>query len=307
MDLMALADFHLVATHGGYGRAARATGRSKATLSRRVAELETSLGLRLFERGGSLALTEDGRSLLAGTRGPLGELDATADALRGRSAEPRGRLRVSTPLLLGQYAMGAIAARFLAAHPLVRLEILAEDRYVDLVQEGYDIAIRANPQPDDDLVGRRFLTVPLLVVAPASLPRPVARQEGDGPKVPAVVRLSGNDERPWTVEDGAACFTVQPDPVLRVSALGMMRDAVLAGAGAALLPRFLVQEHLASGRLAAWGVARGQEVEIWVLHASTRLASSKVRAFVRHLVEAFPDGSIEAAVPHPGGAAGGPA
>ncbi len=294
MDLEALADFHLVAAHGGLGRAARATGRSKATLSRRVADLETSLNLRLFERGGpSLKLTEEGRSLLASTRGPLDELGATEDALRGRGLEPRGRLRVSSPLLLGQYAMGAIAARFLAAYPLVRLEVLAEDRYVDLVGEGYDVVIRANPRPDEELVGRRFLTVQLLVVAPSSLTRPPRRDKAGPAKVPAVVRLSGNDEKPWRVEDGDTRYTLRPDPVLRVSSLIMMRDAVLAGAGAALLPRFLVAAHLDSGRLQQWGIAREHEVEVWALHASTRLASVKVRAFIKHLVETFPSGSLD--------------
>ncbi len=298
MDLAALADFHLVAAHSGYGRAARAAGRSKATLSRHVASLETSLGLRLFERGGSnLTLTDEGRALLARTHGPLDELDATEDELRGRRADPSGRLRVSTPLLLGQYAMGAIAARFLAAYPKVRLELLAEDRYVDLVQEGYDIVIRANPQPDEDLVGRRFLTVRLLVVAPPALSRPVARQDGDVPAIPAVVRLSGNDERLWLVEDGDTRFSVRPEPVIRASSLIMMRDAVLAGAGAALLPAFIVQDHLDAGRLQQWGIASEQTVEIWVLHASTRLASSKVRAFVDHLVRTFPEGAIETALP----------
>ena len=301
MDLGALTDFHLVAKHGGFGRAARAAGRSKATLSRRIADLETSLHLRLFERGGaSLKLTEEGRSLLASTRGPLEELGATEDALRGRGSEPRGRLRVSSPLLLGQYAMGAIAARFLAAYPLVRLEVLAEDRYVDLVQEGYDIVIRANPQPDEDLVGRRFLTVQLLVVAPVSLDRPLVRDGTGVATIPAVLRLSGNDEQPWRVEDGDARFTLQPDPVLRVSSLVMMRDAVLAGAGAALLPRFLVEQHLASGRLRQWGVACEHGVEVWALHASTRLASKKVRAFIEHLTAAFPAGSLDVVPPYGG-------
>ncbi len=294
MDLIALTDFHLVAAHGGFGRAVRATGRSKATLSRHVSELEMRLGRRLFERrGGSLVLTDDGRSLLVRTQGPLDELAAAEDALRNHSAELSGRLSISAPLLLGQYAMGTIAARFLAAHPRVRLEIMAEDRYVDLVREGYDIVIRANPQTDEELVGRRFLTIPLLVVAPASLPRPAIRQDGDAPRIPAIVRLSGNDECPWLVEDGAVRFTVQPDPVLRISSLSTMRDAVLAGAGAALLPSFLVADHIEQGRLRLLGVACEHTVDIWVLHASTRLASSKVRAFVRHLVESFPDGSVD--------------
>jgi len=92
-----------------------------------------------------------------------------------RTAGSRGRLRISVALLFGHVAMGRIAARFTEASPEVRLEIIAEDRYVDLVEEGYDIAIRVNPDPDDQLVGRRFLHDQLLLVAPASLPRPLDR------------------------------------------------------------------------------------------------------------------------------------
>jgi DNA-binding transcriptional LysR family regulator len=76
-----------------------------------------------------------------------------------------------------------------------------------------------------------------------------------------------------------------------------MRDAVLSGAGAALLPSFLVREHLLRGTLQQWGVASEHTVEIWALHASTRLASSKIRAFVKHLTDSFPEGTIESILP----------
>jgi DNA-binding transcriptional LysR family regulator len=87
-----------------------------------------------------------------------------------RTASSRGRLRISVPLLFGHVAMGRIAARFTETSTELRREIIAEDRYVDLVEEGYDIAIRVNPDPDDPLVGRRFLHDQLLFVVPASLP-----------------------------------------------------------------------------------------------------------------------------------------
>jgi DNA-binding transcriptional LysR family regulator len=100
MDLLALADFNLVARHGGFGRAARATGRPKATLSRRVAELEADLGLRLFERGARvLKLTQEGRALHERTGALLAEIDETAAALASGGDRPRGRLRISAPLL----------------------------------------------------------------------------------------------------------------------------------------------------------------------------------------------------------------
>ena len=94
MDLLALADFNLVARHGGFGRAARASGRPKATPSRRVAELESSLDLRLIERGGhTLKLTEEGRALHERTGALLTEIDETAAAIASGGNEPRGRLR----------------------------------------------------------------------------------------------------------------------------------------------------------------------------------------------------------------------
>ncbi len=108
--------------------------------------------------------------------------------------------------------------------------------------------------------------------------------------VPAVVRAIGNDLDPWLVEDGAARFTLYPDPVLRLSTLAM-GDAVLAGAGAALLPRFFVRNNIESGRLVSWGVLAGRPLEMWILHASARLASTKMRVFMQFLAQSFPDGS----------------
>ena len=113
MDLLALVDFNLVARHGGFGRAARATGRPKATLSRRVAELESSLGLRLFERGARmLKLTQEGQALHTRTGTLLSEIDETAAAIALGGEQARGRLRISAPMLFSQAAMGKLAAGF---------------------------------------------------------------------------------------------------------------------------------------------------------------------------------------------------
>src|SRR5690606_22447017 len=96
MDLLALADFNLVARHGGFGRAARAAARPKATLSRRVADLEASLGVRLFERGShTLKLTQEGRALFERTEALLTEIGEAAAAIASGAEQPRGRLRIS--------------------------------------------------------------------------------------------------------------------------------------------------------------------------------------------------------------------
>lgn len=290
MDLLALADFNLVARHGGFGRASRASGRPKATLSRRVMELEESLGVRLLERGSrTLRLTEEGSTLYAHTDGLLSEVAEVGEAIAGGLARPRGRLRVSAPLLFAHIAMGRIAAGFIAAYPEVRLEVTADDRFVDLVDEGYDVVIRVNPSPDQDLVGRCFVRDQPVLVAPATMPRPLPGADTATPVPVRAVLLSTAPEAPlWRCSDGQALL---PDPVLRLSSLVMVHDAVRAGAGAALLPPSIVKDDLASGRLVAWGKAE-RTIEMWALHASRRLASSKVSAFVQYLCDAFPDGAL---------------
>src|SRR3954463_7045150 len=193
MDFLALADFNLVARHGGFGRAARATGRPKATLSRRVADLEAGLGLRLFERGARvLQLTEEGRALYERTGALLTEIDETAASLAAGAAAPRGRLRISAPLLFSQTAMGKLAAGFALAYPDVRLEVTTEDRAVDMIEEGYDLVIRVNPDPDESLVGRIFLRDRLVVVASPALTPPKPNVA-----VPAVVRGASDLSAAW--------------------------------------------------------------------------------------------------------------
>src|SRR3954470_3422083 len=193
MDLLALADFNLVARHGGFGRAARAAGRPKATLSRRVGELEAALDLRLFERGArTLKLTEEGRALFERVGRLLSELEETAAAIASGGERPRGRLRISAPLLFSQTAMGKIAAGFALKYPEVRLEVTTEDRAVDMVEEAYDLVIRVNPQPDANLVGRVFLHDRLVVVASPDLAR-----APHGGTVPAVVRGAVGHAGSW--------------------------------------------------------------------------------------------------------------
>lgn len=291
MDLQALSDFDLVAAHGGFGRAARVCGRSKATLSRRVAELEQSLGVRLIERGSqSLRLTDDGQALHERTHGLLGEITEAGEAVVLGASTPRGRLRVSAPVVFAHVALPRIGARFALAYPEVQLEIVAEDRKVDPVEDGYDLIIRIDPSPDERLVGRRFLNDERLIVAPPDMPRPLFGADGDEPAVKAVLLSATPPMALWRIGSGTQAGSVlRPVPVLRLSSLLMVRDAVLAGAGAALLPKLLVAEDIEAGRLAYWGTHAGAPVEIWALQSSRRLIGAKVRAFLDVVERAFPE------------------
>lgn len=288
MDLDALTDFNLIATHGGLGKASRASGRPKATLSRRVMELEASLGVRLLERGSrSLHLTEAGTSLFNRTASLLHDLNEAGREIASGQTEPTGVLRVTAPLLFSQIAMGRLAAGYARLYPAVRLEVVADDRPVDLIEEGFDIAIRTNPAADSNLVGRCLVRDQMHLVAPADLLRPA-----DGDTVRAIVSGTSVTAGPWSLQDETGLRVVHPQPVLQLSSLIMIRDAVRAGAGAALLPESLVTQELAAGTLVSWGKTTNRPVEVWVLHASRRLASSKVTTFVQYLCDAFAEGVL---------------
>lgn len=287
MGLVALADFNLVARHGGFGKAARAAGRPKATLSRRVAELEASLGLRLFERGARmLKLTEEGRALFERTGRLLTELDEAAAAIASGGQRPRGKLRISAPLLFAQMALGKLAAGFVLEHPDVQIEVVVEDRTVDMIEEAYDLVIRVDPAPDAGLVGRAFLRDRQVVVAAPGVARPVA-----GAAVAAVVRGAIAGRETWRLVTAAGPTHLEVAPALAMSSNLMIRDAARLGAGVARLPFSLVSGDIAAGRLIHWGDVAGAETALWALYPSRRLLSARVSAFLAYLKAAFPNGT----------------
>jgi DNA-binding transcriptional LysR family regulator len=252
-----------------------------------VAELEASLDLRLFERGArSLKLTEEGRALFERTGLLLTELEETATAIASGGHTARGRLRISAPLLFSQTAMGKLAAGFARRHPQVRLEVTAEDRAVDMIEEAYDLVIRVNPEPDATLVGRIFLRDRLIVVASPNLPFP-----SDGGAVPAVTRGAMKEAETWSLTTPSGPSTMLAKPVLSLSSLLMVRDAVRMGVGAARLPLSLTSPDLAAGTLVHWGDVEGPETALWALYPTRRLLSARVSAFLDYLREAFPQGT----------------
>ncbi|NIJ78652.1 DNA-binding transcriptional LysR family regulator [Xanthomonas campestris] len=211
--------------------------------------------------------------------------EAMAAAREGLSS-PRGRLRVASPVLFSQLAMGRIGAEFCAAYPEITLEVVAEDRTVDLVEEQFDVAIRINPSPDSSLVGRCFARDRLVVVAAPGIAMPTANAVAP---ISAVV-TSSFQPTTWTLDDGR--LILEPIPRLRFSSFLMVRDAAIAGGGVALLPQSIAWNQLARGELVQWGTIAGVEPALWVLHTSRRLAAPKVRAFVDFMGDRYPDGSL---------------
>ena len=288
MNLDDLSDFLLVATHEGFAKASRASGKSKASLSRKVMALEASLGVRLFERGARLVrLTEEGEQLLARTNGPMREISEATVVLRDGRIQPHGLLRLNVPTLFAQMMLGRLAAEFTRAYPDVKLAITLDDRQVDLVNEGFDLVIRVNPEVNSELVGRCFLKDQVLVVSTPELKKRFLRSgQKSARSVPVITRTSSSSEFTWKIA-GVAAKEITIQTVLQLPQFTMIRDAALTGLGAARLPHLVVADDLAAGRLVSWGPATDQPSELWALHTSSRLPSAKVKAFISFLEAAF--------------------
>lgn len=280
MNLLALADFNAVAAHGSFSAASRATGTPKATLSRRVRDLEVELGVLLIERGTrTLRLTEEGSALRDRTAQPLLDIGETGEDIIARSGRPRGRLCVSTPSAFALNGLGQLVADFIAVYPEVMLDIMVEDCSPDTLPDDVDIAIRINPPPTSELVGHCFLKDDLAVVA-----RPGIAMTGE---VPVVVLAGTNLSPVWKIEGPVGRLDIKPRAVLRCSSILFGRDAVVAGAGASAMPLRMVASEVAAGTLINWGRLVNRRMEAWALHASRRLTSPKIKAFMDVLMAAY--------------------
>ncbi|MEA9391511.1 LysR family transcriptional regulator [Acerihabitans sp. TG2] len=301
MNMTAVSDFNQVIQYGGFGAASRATGQSKASLSRRVRELEESLGVRLIERGiRPLRMTDEGAVLHARTDSQFGAIAEALQDVKAGLGRPGGRLRISAPLLFTNWTLGPLISAFIKAYPDVVPEVTTEDRFVDLFADEYDVVIRANPSPQDKLVGRCFLRNRLILVAPPTLPQPAAGADNIAASTfPAVMRTGTGDDDVWSVVDPLDGRTrlFYPEAVLRLSSPISIRDAVYAGAGAALIPMTIVADDIETGRLVSWGMSTQPIIEAWVLHASRRLVSPKISAFINFICDYFPDNMRKGVTP----------
>ncbi|HVZ75473.1 MAG TPA: LysR substrate-binding domain-containing protein [Polyangia bacterium] len=293
MDLNALQDFVLVATHGGFARASRARRIPKSSLSRRVRELEEKLGVRLLDRTArTFRLTAEGGELFHAAGPTLSEIDDVEQSLQSKGGgEPTGRLRIAAPTLFGNLFLGRLAARYYATYPKVELEIVVGDRAFDLLADGFEAAIRVNAPDTSDLVRRRFATCRMqLVAAPGFAAKFGKLSAGKCEALPTILFENGPVAPPWRFSNGRRAFEVVPRATLRLSTLAMVREAALEGAGFAMLPDTIVAGDLADGTLRHFGDLEGVDVDLSIVHPSRRLVSRRLRAFIDMVVAIFPDG-----------------
>lgn len=283
MDLNALRSTLAIAENGGMAGASRATRIPRSTLSRHLAELEQALGARLVERTSRrFRLTAGGAALVALADEPMKRLADIAERIRPGDEPLTGRLRISVPILFGHSLLGPVAVAFAQAHPDVFLDVVVDDRPVDLLGEGFDAALRVNPAPRSMLTGRLLARNHLVLVATPELAGRLGYEEGAPDRVawPALVRPGWGDDGAWPIEANGRRMQVTARPRMALSSPVALLDAVLAYCGAALLPETLVVGHLKSKRLVALGTRQGAAEEVWILHAAGRLPNRRLLALM---------------------------
>lgn len=286
--LTALTVFRRVAELRSFSQAARELRLSNTAVSKNVRELEQELGTRLLHRTTrTVHLTSSGEAYHRRIADLLDRLDeADADASE-RADQPRGLLKVAAPVSLGIALIAPAIATFANAHPAVKIDLDMNDRYVDLVDEGFDLGLRGGgPLPDSSLIGRKLFVIErILCAAPSYLARhgrPTAPEDLAAHRC-LVYSLSRTATR-WTLRRARRVRPVEIDSPLHVNnSLALVRAAV-AGAGIVLVPRVTAEHELASGSLVP--VLRGWTAEpqaLYAVYPQHRQASSKVRLLIEHL------------------------
>lgn len=287
-DLLLLAE---VLQAGSLSATARALQTPKATLSRRLAALESSVGQRLFVPGArTLQLTQFGQSLAERAQRHREDLEDTRQWIGAHEAVPRGLLRISVGAELATILLAEPMARFVQRYPEVRLDIDTSPRRVDLRKEAYDLVIRIGPLEDSELIARPLMQLPRGLYA-----SPLYLNERRAPRSPAdlaehqMVMLSQAMGFELALVRGKRRVPVVPQGRVQTNSVGLLRAMTLAGSGIGSFPHGLVHGDVAEGRLLRllpeWEF---EPLPVTLLTTSRKLMPAKVRAFIDHLLETAP-------------------
>jgi len=272
----------------GFSAAARKTGRSKALLSKYVRELEDDLGALLLNRTTrQFSLTEAGHTYYRTASDILKEIDNLADLVRENNADLKGKLRISVPRTFMDAEIGQSLIDFASEHPDLSLEIMAEDRFVDLIEEGFDVAIRITKLEDSGLIARKISDFRVYVCATADF---VARHgplnhPQDLSKVPFIIDTnsrSHNNIR-FFEADGSG-FSVPVSGPIEINSPQATLRAARAGLGVAIIPDFIARPYIQSGELVTlFDDYVSKDRGIYAVYPHRRYLPAKVRTMVDFL------------------------
>lgn len=284
MDMLrAMTVFSRVVETGSFSAVARDLGLGQPAISKTVEALEQHLGVRLLLRSTRrLTITEAGQAFYENAAQVVALAEEAESAARG-AAGLFGRLRISVPVTFGRLHLVPKLHLFMDQHPNLQIELLMDDRYVDLIAEKIDLSLRTGRLSDSNLTARKLATAQRYVVAS---PGYLARK--GKPATPAellehdvIVYGQGSNVREWQFKQGTTQTSVHVQSRLQVNAAEGLREAVLSGMGLAIASNWMVGAELEKGNLVKvlddWSMP---PLDLWAVHASGRMVSLKVRAFL---------------------------
>lgn len=281
--------FAMIVEQGSLVRAAEQLGMPKATVSRRLTNLEEVLGQRLLIRSTRRqTLTEFGQEFLDHSRRVAEEVGTVQDFVRSRDVQPRGRLRISMPEDYARYNMSHALATFIEAYPEVQLDLDLSSRHVDLIGERFDLAIRMGALKDDSTLAVRKIDEQHLglYASPIYLAlHPAPKTPEDLARHTAIRMLSDLGQAiPWRLSRGKKVWEEVPPGRLAINSPGVIQQLLLDGAGIGVLPDRFAEEDVRSKRLVRilpeW---RLPSVPAWAVMPMRRYLPAKTRVFLAHL------------------------
>ena len=291
MELNHLNTFVKVVQTGSFTRAADQMHSQKAHVSRVISQLEADLGVRLLERTTrSLSLTEVGREFFERALGILAAAEDARRAVQQAQGEPRGTLRLTCGVEFGMLAVNGWVRDYLIRHPGVNVDLEMTGRVVDIVHEGFDLAVRVGPLADSTLAARKLGDLHYgLFAAPAYLLRHPLPATPQNLAQHALIRFSGSRQRlVWTFTRGNESQRIEPIPRLNANNSFTVRDATIDGLGIGQLPWVLAAPSVAAGTLfpvlSDWQLP---SAPVHAVFASARYLTPKVRSFIDHAVASF--------------------
>lgn len=286
-----IAVFAAVVEAESFSGAARRLKYSKGAVSTQIQRLEDRLGVRLLNRTTrKLSLTDEGRAFYAHSRRILDEAREAMDALDALDAEPRGVLRVNAPMSFGVLHLGAAIAEFMQAHSAIEVELDLNDRRVDLIEDGYDMAIRIARLPDSSLIARRLAPCRRVVVAsPNYWDRHGRPQHPNDLKDHDVMTYAYlDDPGTWTFKGPDGRISVPVKGRLRANNGEVLLDAAKRGIGVDMAPTFFCCDALINGELEiALADFEDDPISVYAVYPHRRHLTTRVRAFVDFLAARF--------------------
>jgi DNA-binding transcriptional LysR family regulator len=283
--------FAAVVDAGSFVAASDALGMSKAAVSRHVADLEMRLGARLLHRTTRrLSMTPEGEVFHARCKELLADVEDAESEISSRAAEASGQLKVNVPVTFGLLHLAPLWGSFLAQHPKLVLDVTLSDRLVDLVDEGFDLAVRIARLPSSSLVSRTLSSTRLVLCASpeylAEHGTPMRPSELARHAVLAYSLLSTGDT--WDFDGPTGRVSAKVDPRMRTNSGDTCRAAALQHRGIVLQPSFLIDDDIASGALVElMPEYRSISLGIYAVYPTRKHVPPKVRRLIEFLVEAF--------------------